>query len=100
MNKIKLSTKDLLITIPDMSSLFKYLNSEISEYNDLINYLRRKKHINKKEGLKTASEIQKDLKIKSSVFKKNLDQIYYDMLKILSRGKKKLPTENIECVLL
>ncbi|MFC2132272.1 hypothetical protein ACFLRG_00590 [Bacteroidota bacterium] len=100
MEKIRLSARELLITIPEMKHLFKYLEEKSIEYNKILHFLNEVKHRDRKGNLKTSLVIQRELGITPNKFKKNLDQIYYDLLDTISIEDEKFVVGSIDCYLL
>lgn len=100
MQKIRLSSRELLIIIPEMKHLFMHLKGKCLEYNMILKCLDQDRHCDKKGKLKTSLVIQKELVITPSKFKRNLDRIYYDMLDSISIETKKFVVGKIDCFLL
>ena len=78
------STRELLLSIPVMKHIFDDLPKRNEIYLSILDYLIQNDFTQEEVPLKSAKEVHKDLGLSSGKFKKNLDQIYDDIIELLS----------------
>lgn len=83
MKKKNLSTRELLLTIPEMKHYFGDLPRRNSIYLRILDYITNNDFSLDDVPLKKAKEVINDLGISPHNFKHNIDQIYNDILDLL-----------------